>query len=121
MPYGLTNATSVFQSFIDEVFRDMLGRCVVVYIDNMLVYYSQATFLPCQVYFGEADRASPVRQGGEVPFLSAGGLLPGLSDIHHGSGDGRAEGQCNTVVACSIQHKCGVALPTFGQLVQVLH
>jgi hypothetical protein len=30
MPYGLTNASSVFQSLINKVFRDMLGRCVVV-------------------------------------------------------------------------------------------
>ena len=38
MPYGLTNASSVLQSFINEVFSDMLGRCVVVYIDNILAY-----------------------------------------------------------------------------------
>ena len=37
-PYGLTNAPSVFQAFINKVFRDMLGRCIVVYIDDILVY-----------------------------------------------------------------------------------
>lgn len=27
MPYGLTNAPAIFQSLINEVFRDMLNRC----------------------------------------------------------------------------------------------
>jgi hypothetical protein len=26
MPYGLMNATSVFQSFVDEIFRDLHDR-----------------------------------------------------------------------------------------------
>ena len=30
MPFGLSNAPSVFQAFINEVFRDMLGRGTVV-------------------------------------------------------------------------------------------
>jgi len=38
MPFGLANSPSVFQSMINNVFRDMLDRCVVVYIDDILVY-----------------------------------------------------------------------------------
>ncbi|KAK3562207.1 hypothetical protein QTP86_030343 [Hemibagrus guttatus] len=38
MPYGLSNALSVFQSFMNEIFRDMLHRFVVVYIDDILIY-----------------------------------------------------------------------------------
>lgn len=38
MLFGLSNATSVFQAFINKVFRDMLGWGVVVYIDDILVY-----------------------------------------------------------------------------------
>ncbi|KAJ8012753.1 hypothetical protein DPEC_G00046150 [Dallia pectoralis] len=37
MPYGLMNAPSVFQSFVNNLFRDMVGRGVVVYIDDILV------------------------------------------------------------------------------------
>jgi hypothetical protein len=33
MPYGLMNAPSVFQSFVDEIFRDLHGQGVLVYID----------------------------------------------------------------------------------------
>lgn len=38
MPFGLSNSPSVFQSFINDVFRDMLNRWVVVYIDDILIY-----------------------------------------------------------------------------------
>ncbi|KAK3574653.1 hypothetical protein QTP86_011574 [Hemibagrus guttatus] len=38
MPFGLTNAPAVFQALINEVFRDLLGRSVIAYIDDILVY-----------------------------------------------------------------------------------
>ena len=38
MPYGLANALSVFQAFVNEGVRDMSGPQVGVYIDDILVY-----------------------------------------------------------------------------------
>ncbi|KAK3550602.1 hypothetical protein QTP70_000679 [Hemibagrus guttatus] len=38
MPYGLANAPAVFQSFINEIFRDILNKYVVAYIDDILIY-----------------------------------------------------------------------------------
>ncbi|KAK3552410.1 hypothetical protein QTP86_011646 [Hemibagrus guttatus] len=38
MPYGLTNARSVFQDFIHEVLREFLHRFVLVYINDILIY-----------------------------------------------------------------------------------
>lgn len=38
MPYGLPNAPAVFQSIINEVFRDMLNKYVIAYIDYILIY-----------------------------------------------------------------------------------
>ncbi|KAK3549364.1 hypothetical protein QTP70_035069 [Hemibagrus guttatus] len=38
MPFGLTNAPAVFQSLINEVFQDILGKWVIAYIDDILVY-----------------------------------------------------------------------------------
>ncbi len=38
MPFGLSNSPSVFQAYINDVFRDMLNRGVIVYIDDILVY-----------------------------------------------------------------------------------
>ncbi|KAI2645459.1 Retrotransposon-derived protein PEG10 [Labeo rohita] len=38
MPFGLANSPSCFQAFVNEVFRDMLNRWVIVYIDDILIY-----------------------------------------------------------------------------------
>ncbi len=38
MPFGLSNCPSVFQAFINYVFRDMLNQWVIVYIDDILIY-----------------------------------------------------------------------------------
>ena len=35
---GLRNAPSVFQHFLNEVFRELIGRGVIVYIDDILIY-----------------------------------------------------------------------------------
>jgi len=38
MPFGLTNAPAAFQRFVNLVFADMLDVCVIVYLNNILVY-----------------------------------------------------------------------------------
>jgi hypothetical protein len=38
MPYGLKNTPANFQSFVDEILRDLHGQGVVVYIDDMRIY-----------------------------------------------------------------------------------
>ncbi|KAK3524658.1 hypothetical protein QTP86_000497 [Hemibagrus guttatus] len=40
MPFGLTNAPAGFQALFNEVFRDLLGRGVLAYIDYILVYFT---------------------------------------------------------------------------------
>ncbi|XP_063800275.1 uncharacterized protein LOC134968692, partial [Pseudophryne corroboree] len=38
MPFGLSNAPAVFQHFVNEIFRDILYRHVVVYLDDILIF-----------------------------------------------------------------------------------
>ncbi|KAI2667405.1 Transposon Tf2-8 polyprotein [Labeo rohita] len=38
MPYGLSIRPSVFQTYMNEVFREFLHRFVIVYIDDILIY-----------------------------------------------------------------------------------
>jgi hypothetical protein len=38
MPMGISNAPSVYQSVMHNLFRDMLGKYVLIYLDDILVY-----------------------------------------------------------------------------------
>ena len=38
MPFGLCNAPATFQWFINDIFRDLLDVCVVIYLDDILIY-----------------------------------------------------------------------------------
>jgi len=38
MPFGLTNTSATFQTLMNNIFRDLLNVCVVVYLDDILVY-----------------------------------------------------------------------------------
>ena len=38
VPEGLTNAPAAFQRFMNNIFADMLDVCVVVYLDDILIY-----------------------------------------------------------------------------------
>jgi len=36
--FGLTNASVAFQQFINNIFSNLLDVCVVIYLDNILIY-----------------------------------------------------------------------------------
>ncbi|CAJ0967797.1 unnamed protein product, partial [Ranitomeya imitator] len=38
MPFGLSNAPSVFQSFMQDIFREYLDKFLIVYLDDILVF-----------------------------------------------------------------------------------
>ena len=38
MPFGLTNAPATFQSFMNDIFHSLLDVCVIVYLDDILIY-----------------------------------------------------------------------------------
>lgn len=40
MPFGLTNAPASFQSLMNDLFRDMFDICVIIYLDDILIFSS---------------------------------------------------------------------------------
>src|SRR6202044_3656936 len=38
MPFGLTNSPAVFQRFMNDIFANMLNVCVIVYLNDILIY-----------------------------------------------------------------------------------
>ena len=38
MSFGLSNAPSAFQRFMNEIFSDLLDICIVIYLNNSLIY-----------------------------------------------------------------------------------
>ena len=89
MPYGLKNAPAVFQSFVDEILRDVHGQVVVVYIADILIYSGTRTAhvsLVSKVLGRLLEHDLYVKT--EKCVFSKPRLLPGLSHFHLGGGDG---------------------------------
>jgi len=38
MPFSFTNAPTTFQRFMNDIFSDILDVCVVIYLDDILIY-----------------------------------------------------------------------------------
>ncbi|XP_064868624.1 piggyBac transposable element-derived protein 4-like [Oncorhynchus nerka] len=69
MPYGLKNAPAVFQSFVDEILRNLLGQGMVVYIDDILIYSATRAAHVSLVRKGFGQVAAPITsllKGGPV-------------------------------------------------------
>ena len=44
MPLSLTNTPAAFQRFVNTIFADMLDVCIVIYLDDILIYSGDKAF-----------------------------------------------------------------------------
>jgi hypothetical protein len=38
MPFGLSNASAAFQHFMNNIFGNLLDVCIIIYLDDILIY-----------------------------------------------------------------------------------
>ena len=43
MPFGLTNAPVAFQCFMNDIFSNLLNVCIIIYLDDILIYSEDMT------------------------------------------------------------------------------
>ena len=49
MPFGLSNAPATFQHLMNDIFRDMLDYCVIIYLDDILIFSKSQADHDCHV------------------------------------------------------------------------
>lgn len=50
MHYGLTNTPASFQRLMNDVFKDLLDICVVIYLDDILIFSEDLTHHTAHVH-----------------------------------------------------------------------
>ncbi|CAI7804458.1 unnamed protein product [Closterium sp. NIES-54] len=71
MPFGLTNAPGTFQMTMNEAFRPLLDKCVIIYLDDILVYScdKQQHLADLETVFTVLDNHILLTQGSKCDFF----------------------------------------------------
>ncbi|GJP79186.1 hypothetical protein CLOP_g9440 [Closterium sp. NIES-67] len=71
MPFGLTNAPSTFQLTMNEVFRPLLDKCVIVYLDDILIYNTirEAHLRDLEAVFALLQQHRLITKGSKCEFM----------------------------------------------------
>ncbi|CAI7879812.1 unnamed protein product [Closterium sp. NIES-53] len=72
MPFGLTNAPSTFQLTMNRIFRDLLDRCVIVYLDDILIFSKtrEQHLRDLDAVFKRLQENRLITKGSKCEFLS---------------------------------------------------
>ncbi|CAI7870615.1 unnamed protein product [Closterium sp. NIES-54] len=71
MPFGLTNAPATFQMTMNEAFRPLLDKCVIIYLDDILVYSrdKQQHLAGLELVFTVLDKHRLLTKGSKCEFF----------------------------------------------------
>ncbi|CAI7775374.1 unnamed protein product [Closterium sp. NIES-54] len=71
MPFGLTNAPTTFQMSMNEAFRPLLDKCVIIYLDDILVYSrdKQQHLADLEAVFTVLDKHRLLTKGSKCEFF----------------------------------------------------
>ncbi|GJP44005.1 hypothetical protein CLOM_g3400 [Closterium sp. NIES-68] len=71
IPFGLTSVPSTFQSTMNETFRPLLDKCVIVYLDDILVYNTtrEQHSKDLEAVFSLLQQNRLITKGSECEFL----------------------------------------------------
>ncbi|CAJ0958799.1 unnamed protein product [Ranitomeya imitator] len=69
MPFGLSNAPSVFQSFMHDIFRNYLDKFMIVYLDDILVFSDDWESHVKQIFKANKDPETPVLNKLPTPMV----------------------------------------------------
>ncbi|GJP45655.1 hypothetical protein CLOM_g5017 [Closterium sp. NIES-68] len=71
MPFGLTNAPSTFQLTMNEIFRPLLDKCAIVYLDDILIYSTtrEAHLKDLEAVFTLLQQHRLITKGSKCEFL----------------------------------------------------
>ncbi|GJP30650.1 hypothetical protein CLOM_g4424 [Closterium sp. NIES-68] len=73
MPFGLTNALSTFQLTMNDVFRDLVDKCVIVYLDDILVFSKtqEQHLQDLNRFFQRLQQGRLITKGSKCEFLKS--------------------------------------------------
>ncbi|GJP52992.1 hypothetical protein CLOM_g12142 [Closterium sp. NIES-68] len=71
MPFGLANAPSTFKLTMNEVFRSLLDKCAILYLDDILVYSTsrEQHLTDLEAVFTLCDQHRLIIKGSKCEFL----------------------------------------------------